>query len=110
MDTIQDVITKQKVQIKSDAKHNTYLTLLDYISKNCKFLEVDIDSNIRIEYTGDFYGLLTYINSNPSLHYLNMLINGLSSSNEYDGNTSRLYLIDELDQKITYIISKLNNL
>lgn len=110
MATIRTVMEKQAVQIKSDAKHRMYLYLLDYISKNCKFLELVLDTNIRMEYVGDFYGLLKYSKTNSKLDYINLLINGLNSSNEYDGINDTIYILDETDQKINVILEKLKNL
>lgn len=110
MATIRTVMENQGVQIKSDGKHRMYLYLLDYISKNSKFLEMTLDTNIRLEYVGDFYGLLRYNNTNSKLDYINLLINNLNSSNEYDGVNDTIYVVDETDQKINVIIEKLKNL
>jgi hypothetical protein len=110
MVTIKTVMEKQAVQIKSDAKHRMYLYLLDYVSKNCKFLEISLETNIRMEYIGDFYGLLKYNNANSQLDYLNLLINNLNSSNEYDGVNDTIYILDETDQKINVIMEKLKKL
>lgn len=110
MADIRSIIDRQGVQIKNDAKHRMYLYLLDYISKNCKFLEIVLDTNIRMEYIGDFYGLLRYSKTNSKLDYINLLINNLNSSNEYDAVSDIIYIIDETDQKINVIIEKLKNL
>lgn len=110
MADIRTIIEKQGGQIKSDAKHRMYLYLLDYITTNCAFLTIVLETNIRIEYIGDFYGLLRYNNTNPKLDYINMLINNLNSSNEYDAVNDTIYILDETDQKINVIIEKLKNL
>lgn len=110
MTNIRTVIEKQGEQIKSDAKHRMYLYLLDYISKNSKFLEIVLDTNIRMEYIGDFYGLLRYNNTNSKLDYIHLLINGLNSSNEYDAVNDTIYIIDETDQKINVVMEKLKKL
>ena len=110
MVTIKTVIEKQGMQIKTDAKHRMYLYLLDYISKNCTFLELTLNTNIRMEYIGDFYGLLRYSNTNSKLDYINLLINGLNSSTEYDAVNDIIYIIDETDQKINVIMEKLKKL
>jgi hypothetical protein len=63
-----------------------------------------------MEYVGDFYGLLRYNNTNSKLDYINLLINGLNSSNEYDGMNDTIYILDETDQKINVIMEKLKKL
>ncbi len=110
MKTIKDIINDQTEQIKTDAKHQSYLYLLDYIVSNVSILSINIDTNIRLEYTGDFYGLLKHQRCNPKLDYINTLLNGLNSSNEYLGTESTIYVIDETSQKINYIMSKLKNI
>lgn len=110
MVTIKTAIEKQKGQIKTDGKHRMYLYLLDYISTNCKFLEIVLETNIRMEYIGDFYGLLKYNNTNSSLDYINLLINNLNSSNEYDAINDTIYILDETDQKINVVLEKLKDI
>lgn len=109
MKTIRTVIEEQNMQIKSDGKHRTFLYLLDYIRANIQLNTIDLDSNIRLEYLADFYGLLKYLNCNSKLEYLNMLLNDMSSSNEYDGQKSSIVIIDETNPKINYILDKIKN-
>ncbi len=94
--------------IKTDSKHLTYFYLLDYIKANCKINIIEIPSNIRLEYIGDFYGLLTNQNTNRKLLYINTLLNGLESSSEYDGMLSTIKYINTDDSKTSAIIERLN--
>lgn len=109
MKTIRTVIEEQGIQIKSDGKHKTFLYLLDYIRNTLDIREIELDSNIRLEYLSDFYGLLKYLNCNSKLDYLNLLLNDMSSSNEYDGQSSTIIIIDETNPKINYILEKIKN-
>ncbi len=97
-----------RTNIRTEEKNLSYFYLLEYIKKNCKLYEVEIESNIRLEYIGDFYGLLLFINTNPKLLYINTLLNGLSSSNEYDGMKTTLVYVNTDDPKIESIIRRLN--
>lgn len=71
-------------------------------------MEIRLENNEKLEYLGDFYGLLKYRNCNPRLNYLNLLLNSLNSSNEFDGNVSTIYIVDETGQKIQAILMKLH--
>lgn len=93
---------------KSDDKHLTYLYLLDYIKKTVRVEAIVLESNIRLEYVADFYGLLKYINTNDKLNYLNLLLNNLESSHDYDGIQDTIYIIDETDSKISSIMERLS--
>lgn len=111
MQTVRMVLSNRgKGNIKTEQKHLTYFYLLEYIKKNVPIQSVDLESNIRLEYVGDFYGLLTYINTNPKLLYINTLLNDLSSSNEYDGVQSNIKFINTDNPKVSAIITRLNNL
>lgn len=108
MATIRSVLREEaRKDTKTESKHLTYLYLLDYIKENNIILEKTIESNIRMEYIGDFYGLLMFFNNNPKLNYLNMLLNGLNSSNEYDALSTVMLFVDETDQKINSIMARL---
>ena len=105
---IRSILNEElRKDVKTELKHLTYLYLLDYIKANSKPLEMIIETNIRMEYVGDFYGLLVYLNSNTKLQYLNMLLNDLNSSNEYDGSSTSVLIIDETDAKISSIMERL---
>lgn len=111
MQTVRMVLrNKGNGNIKTEEKHLTYFYLLEYIKKNVRVQSVTLESNIRLEYVGDFYGLLTYLNTNPKLLYINTLLNGLSSSNEYDGIQSVINFINTDNPKVAAIITRLNNL
>lgn len=99
---------KLRNNAKSDDKHLTYLYLLDYIKKTVKVESITLESNIRLEYVADFYGLLKYINTNDKLNYINLLLNNLESSHEYDGMQDVVYIIDETDSRISSIMERLN--
>jgi len=95
---------------KTEKKHTSYLYLLDYINANASINTISIESNIRLEYPGDFYGLLNYHNINKKLWYVTMLLNGLNSSNEYDGLDHTIRMLDETDPTVRYIIEKMKKI
>lgn len=91
-----------------DSTNMTWLNLLQYIRANGLVKEISIDTNIRIEYIGDLHGLMIYLNTNRRLQYINMLLNGYNSSNEYDGGGTTLLIVNEIDEKIRYILDRIN--
>lgn len=95
--------------IKTDDKHQVFFYLLDYIKKNCNIREMDVPSNIRLEYVADFYGLLLYLDTNPKLLYINTLLNDLASSNEYDGVKTTIKFVNTDDPKIAATILRVFN-
>ena len=95
---------------KTTGKHLMYLYLLDYIKTNCPLQEVSIANNIRLEYLSDFYGLLKHYGGNPTYDYINLLLNGYESSNEFNGEKSKIVMLNELDSKIVYINEKIKKL
>lgn len=110
MQTMRDILNEELLkESKSERKHLNYLYLLDYIKQNNKISRVEIESNIRLEYVGDFYGLLRYINTSSRYNYVNMLLNNLSSSHEYDGMNQVLYIVDEADAPMRVITERLKN-
>lgn len=101
--------TKLNAEAKSDDKHLSYLYLLSYIKENVKIRNISLESNIRLEYKGDFYGLLRFLHTNDKLNYVNMLLNNLESSTAYDGMVDVISIIDETDAKIAVIMERLNS-
>lgn len=95
--------------VRTEKRHLNYLYLLDWVRKNCKINTVDVSSNLRVEYIGDFNGLLLALHTNPKLQYINTLLNDISSSSEYDAQATTVLVLDETDANINTIMEKLNN-
>lgn len=112
MNTIKTIISKHTASTKIITHDKTlaYLHALDYIKNNGLTTAIDVAGNIRIEYLGDFYGLLLHLNTNREFLYINTLLNNLNSSNEYDGSLKTIVILEETNKKIEYIKTKLMNL
>ena len=110
MGNIRQVLNNKMVgNKKTDERHLVFFYLLDYIKKNCKINEVEVQSNIRLEYVGDFYGLLLHSDTSPKLRYINTLLNDLSSSNEYNGVATTIKFLNTDDPKVASIIERVYN-
>ncbi len=57
-------------------------------------IETEIDFQLANKYIGDFHSLLLEINVPTELLYITTILNNLNSSNDFDGKTNKVFLID----------------
>lgn len=68
--------------------------LVKIIEEN-KFREESVTNNEAYRFEGDFYGLLNHLRVPTYLWWINLRINGLTSSFEFDGLVTNIRLITE---------------
>ena len=71
-----------------DHSYKSYQRLMDHKSYLLRFSNLlPIEPLVADKYRGDFYGLLDQLNIGIKYHYPTLLINGLDSPQEYNGET-----------------------
>ena len=71
----------------------TWLMLRTELDKNITD-SMEIETNVGYAWKGDFYGLLSEKEIPVQFHFPHLLVNGLSSSQDYNGDIKIIKLID----------------
>ena len=66
---------------------------LSFLDNEEDVMTIDIEEGIGYKYTGDFHGLLNYLDVPNHIHNVTTLINGLTSSIDYNGNFFTIKLL-----------------
>jgi len=56
----------------------------------------DLEAGESLRYEGDFVGLMRYIGQPPNYDWVNMRLNNISASFDWDGTRTSVYLVDQL--------------
>lgn len=99
-----DLIKKPNTIETSISKH-IWQSMLPMLQQHCK--TVSISNTIAYKYRFDMYGLLQHLGVTTEYIYPNIIVNGYSSSTDFEGNIEQIKIVDA--QYLHRIYSKINN-
>lgn len=76
------------------------------MSKDDNLIPIPIDQQQADMYYGDYYGLLASLNISPYMHWIVTRLNGLTDSNDYNSDSTYVYIPPESELerlKILYL-------
>lgn len=67
---------------------------LEYLRNNGAIQQLPVNVQDGNMWSGDYYGLLTYLNIPLEMHYITLRVNGMTSPTDYDGSVLQILLPD----------------
>jgi len=93
--SLNDLMEKpKKILIKDELDLIKYNAMTVFKIKPKYSVEMDIDRNMSNKHIGDFYGLLEELGRPVSLRYIELVLNGLYSSGEFNGEINSVRLLE----------------